>query len=141
MSERGKIINEDRARQLRDFTGLLWAGTITPSDIDGFIPYGFQGLVEFRNELFVFFELKYKDTNINDGQKKAYARVCDAIKDLPCYFLIARHEIEDPSKNIIVANCEVIEFRYKKEWRKPQNKWTVKEFINKALEKHHVVFY
>ena len=47
--ERGKIRNRDQAQQIRDFSGMCFRGTITPTDIDGYF--------EINNELFVFMEI------------------------------------------------------------------------------------
>ena len=107
---KGLIRDPARARQLRDFSGLLF-GNITPTDIDG--------LIEYQNIGYVIMELKYKDAELKDGQKLALARMNDdferAGKKSLC--IIARHFVDDCNIAIDVANTTVTEFRYQQRWR------------------------
>ena len=103
--ERGVIKNRDRARQLRDYSGMLF-GKITPTDIDG--------MIEYHNKGYVVIELKLADTPLDFGQRLALARLTDDInkaqKKTLC--IIANHDIHDPSKDIDVAQTIVSEYRY-----------------------------
>ena len=140
MSERGEINNRERAKQLRDFSGLRFPDGITPTDVDGFLPCGFQGLLDFKNKLFIFLEFKYRNVELRPGQRWAFERVCDAIKDIPVYFIVAKHEVDDCGKDIPADKCVVVEYRFKGEWHTPHKKeWTVKEFIDKALILHEIL--
>lgn len=127
MTERGAIHSRERARQLRDFTGLRF-GNVTPTDIDGF--------VEFHDELFVWIEIKLKGHDVPRGQCKALERSCDAVSKAGrmAAVLIVEHDTE-PTEDIDVAACSVREWRYLKKWRKPIKLTTCREAIDKLLDK------
>ena len=124
---RGEIQNRERAKQLRDFTGLKW-GNITPTDIDGF--------VEFRDKLHVYMEFKVSDTKLQEGQRKALERACDAATtpERQAVALILEHDTP-PEQDIDCAACPVREYRYQREWREPVNPITCKEAIDVLLGK------
>ena len=46
--ERGKIRNENHAKQLNDFSGLLRRRGITPTDIDGLIDYSGRAFIHWK---------------------------------------------------------------------------------------------
>lgn len=120
---RGEIENRERARQLRDFSGLRW-GAITPTDIDGF--------VEFGGKLFVWIEAKYQDATLPDGQRLALERVCDGVtsKERAAAVLIIEHD-SPPDKDIYFATCQVREYRWHSTWYEPTEPITCKEAIDK----------
>lgn len=122
---RGEIQNRERARQLRDFTGLRF-GNITPTDIDGF--------VEFQDRLFVWMEAKLRDVPLCDGQRLALERLCDAVAATgrTAVVLILEHDTE-PAQDIDFASCPVRELRYQHEWREPIRPIKCKEAINVLL--------
>lgn len=108
---RGEIENRERAKQLRDYTGLRW-GNITPTDVDG--------LVEFDDKLFVFIEIKLNSTPLKKGQRVALARSCDAIAKTGRMAVVLIVEHNTPiGTDIDVAPCIVREFRMRKKWREP----------------------
>jgi hypothetical protein len=124
---RGKIINEDRAKQLRDFGGLLF-GNITPTDIDG--------LIEYHNKAYVIMEFKHRDNEIPDGQRKALERMNDDFEQMGkrSICIIARHCQDDCNEPIDAANAIVTEFREKRNWVVIVNNSTlVKNFITDFL--------
>jgi hypothetical protein len=129
---RGEIYNRDRARQLRDFTGLQF-GKITPTDIDGF--------VEFRGKLFIFIEIKLEGHELPHGQRKALERACDAIASagMSAWVLVVEHNT-DPQEDIDVASCPVREFRYDAQWGEPiKPPVTCREAISRLLDKEKIV--
>lgn len=63
---RGKIQNEEYARRIIDFSGMRY-GNITPTDIDG--------VIEYHDTHVVFFEFKYDNAPIPDGQRLALERL------------------------------------------------------------------
>lgn len=69
MFERGVIRNRQFAQQLRDFSGLRF-GSITPTDIDGFMDFG--------DRLFVVLEGKHAGSRLQTGQRMALERLVDA---------------------------------------------------------------
>ena len=117
--ERGEIHSRDRARQLRDYSGLRF-GNITPTDIDG--------LIEYHGKAFVIIELKYGDADVPFGQMLALERLTDDLSK-PALCIIANHDITNPEEDIDVANCIVSQYRFKGSWRLPQRQRTVKEII------------
>jgi len=125
--QRGQILFRDRARQIKDFSGLLF-GNITPTDIDG--------LIEYHGKAYVFIELKLCSAQVPYGQKLAFERLVDDLRKAgkPALCIIAEHDIVNTEDAIDVANALVNEYRYKGEWRIPRNQWTVKEMIVKFLE-------
>jgi len=125
MTERGKIRNRDQAQQIRDFSGLKW-GKITPTDIDAFF--------EINNELFIIIEIKFKGKSMPYGQKWALERLVDALqKDKNAILIIAKHN-ERPNVDIDAAKCEVIKYRFKKEWIIVRKQWELKEFCDWFIE-------
>ena len=127
--ERGKIYNRERAKQLIDFSGLKF-GTKTPTDIDGFLDFG--------NRIFVYLEFKYKGNELPYGQRLALERDCDShlASGMPCYCIIATHEVDDTEKDIDAASSIVSEIRYKRKWYKTKEEMTVREAIEKICERH-----
>jgi hypothetical protein len=125
--ERGKINNRNRARQLRDFTGLQF-GNITPTDIDG--------LIEYKNSSYVILEIKYRETKLPPGQKLALERMCDDFMDAgkKSIFIISTHEIDNPEDDILVAETKVKEYRFERKWHGGY-KGTTKELITLFLNK------
>ena len=128
LNNRGVIINPDRARQLRDFSGLRY-GLITPTDIDGFI--------EYHDKAHIFIELKYKNAPFPFGQRLAYERLINDLSKTgkPTIYIIANHQIDNTSVAIDVAKAIVSEYRWKGEWHILATSITVKRFIDDFLTK------
>jgi len=124
---RGQIQNRERARQLRDFTGLQF-GSITPTDVDGF--------VEFRDKLFVWIEAKLGGQSIPSGQRLALERQCDAVSETGrmAVVLVIDHDTS-PSEDINFASCLVREYRLEQEWREPLMPITCRAAIEILLTK------
>lgn len=113
-----EIRNREQIQQIKDFSGLKW-GKIYPTDIDGFF--------EINNKIFVFIELKYGGRELKGGQKLALERLVDVIaKEKEAILIIARYD-EELEKDINVATCKVIKYRYRKRWIHTEREWTVKE--------------
>lgn len=100
---RGKIYNEEKAKQLNNFSGLRF-GKITPTDVDG--------LLDFANKLFVLIEVKTDGVDLPHGQRQALERTCDAIHKAGkmSALLIVTHNTPI-EQQIDVAKCQVIECR------------------------------
>lgn len=99
-SNRGKIQNRERARQIVDFSGLRY-GNITPTDIDG--------LIEYHDKAVLFMEFKYKDAQVPHGQLLAIARLvtnCHLAGKGAAAF-ICQHNVDDCEKDIDAANTTV----------------------------------
>ncbi len=127
-TDRGKIVNIARAKQVKDFTGLLF-GNITPTDIDG--------LIEYHGKGYVLIELKLGDAVLPFGQRLALERLTDDLHTAhkPTLCIISRHEIYNPQNEIDVANSTVEEYRFKGKWKIPQSSLAVKDIIISFLDK------
>ena len=107
--ERGVIHNRERAKQLRDYSGLLF-GNITPTDIDGIIEYHGKG--------YIIIEVKWRGMPLSYGQRLALERLTDDLErgHKPTICLVAEHIINSPEEDIPVAGTLVTEYRYKGKW-------------------------
>jgi len=127
---RGKITNRDRARQIKDFTGLCF-GNITPTDIDG--------MIEYHGKRYMFIELKLEGVPVPSGQRLALERLVDDLeragKRAIC--IIASHAFYDTESEIDVANANVTEYRVSGKWHTVEWPLTVKhlivDFLNNRL--------
>lgn len=126
MRNRGLILNREYATQIRDFSGLLF-GNITPTDIDG--------LIDFRDRIFIIMEFKHSGAPIPFGQKLALERLTDIICETGRIGigLIAEH---NTNGDIDCANCLVTQYRYRKQWVTPLSQFNVKEIITHFLNKY-----
>ena len=125
MIKPGGIRNPRQLSQLKDFYNLKF-GSKTPTDIDGFL--------DFDNKIFIFFELKYGNSQLSYGQNLAYERLCDSLQNAgkETYVIIAKHKIEGNAIN--VANCEVIKYRHKFKWIFQDIFINLKDKINEIIE-------
>jgi hypothetical protein len=123
MSERGKIHNRERARQIVDFSGLRYTNK-TPTDIDGFVDY--------KNKVFVWFELKYNGTDILPGQRLALERLVDA-SNVKSYALIADHYVDNPQNDVEAHAAIVREYYDGTKWRPPKESISIRQALNKLL--------
>ena len=133
MSSSGGIIqHRERARQINDFRKFKYGDGITPTDIDGFI--------DFNNTLFIWFELKYGNTELQYGQKLALERMCDVAwhDKKHAYVFVSKHNVADASTDIDAALTEVTLYRYEGQWRQPRNRISLKDAVDKCLKRHNM---
>lgn len=103
--QRGVIRNPEYAKQLKDFSGLSF-GTITPTDVDG--------MIEYRNKGFIFFESKYGGAEMPEGQRLALERLVEDHKK-PAILFSCVHNT--PSSEVIdFAKIIVKKYYFKGEW-------------------------
>ena len=127
---RGVIQNEARKQQINDFRDLRF-GNITPTDLDG--------VIEYHNKAYVFYELKYLNAELPYGQRLCLERL---VKDMAksgkkAMALVLEHNVHDTSQSIPVAQCKVRELYFKTEngWMPP--KWECNALeITKRFFKH-----
>ena len=133
------IQHEERAKQLLDFTGLM-EGKCYPSDLDGIqcFPCGIDGVYDYHDKAWIFFELKLGDKKLGLGQTILLERL---VKDISCsgkpsIALILEHDIYDTTKNVLVKDSIVREFycSNKKIWKPMKHKCTAKTFIPQFLK-------
>jgi len=122
---RGYIRNIDAYKQVIDPTGMFW-GKISGCDIDYFY--------DFRDKVFVFIELKYRDAEMCMGQRMALERLCDACQcgGKQTILLLARHEAKmcDP---VVLEHVPVSEYRYNGAWHTPKSPVTVRNAMDEFL--------
>jgi hypothetical protein len=123
---RGKIYNRKRASQLKDYSGLRFA-KMTPMDLDG--------VMEFRERLFVFFEYKGEGAPLQFGQKRCIEAIVNAIQseEKTAVCIVANHN-GHISEDIDCANVLVRSFFYDRRWRQPRFDVTVREVVQAFCE-------
>lgn len=128
MAERGVIRNREHAQQIRDFSGLRF-GSITPTDIDGFL--------EFQDRLFIFIESKFGDSTPPRGQELAFERLCDACEQhghRKSVVLMLKHSILSGSGlDIEFGGLVVTRYRLRGKWRVPKAETTCRQAIDLLL--------
>ena len=89
-----------RAKQLIEFSGLRF-GTITPTDLDG--------LIDYHNNAFAFFEIKSEGQQMPFGQALAFTRIVTHLEraGLKAALFVAEHCERDPDRQINAARCLV----------------------------------
>ena len=112
-TDKGAIYNRARAKQLRDFSGLLY-GNITQTDIDG--------LIEYQNKCYIFYETKLKGNPLPFGQRLALERITDDLAKIkPTICIVSEHDIKDPNQDIYVSLTPVLEYRFRGAWHTPKD--------------------
>ena len=128
--ERGVINNKDRARQLRDFSGLRY-GNITPTDIDG--------LIEYKDIAYVIFETKFGSAEVPRGQMIALERLCDDLQNYKHTIVIISSHNHPVTEEIDLANSIVTQYRWRKKWVDMRdNPYTVKMLVDWFLNSDNV---
>jgi hypothetical protein len=127
--KRGAIYNEELARQINDFTELLYGRRgmerkITPMDIDGFIDFGKQ--------LFVYLEGKLTTKVLDGGQRVAFERMVDQVKS-PTRSIGIVYVHLNREGDVDVANSVVREYRWNGAWHQPQDAITVRQAIDATI--------
>ena len=106
------IRNPDRVKQVIDFGGLRYGpdGRMFPTDIDAFM--------EIRRQLFIFYEYKYRGTDIKGGQKPALMTLVNLLRSAgkEAVLFSCLHDEADPSKPINAAEAEVDKYFYHGDW-------------------------
>lgn len=126
------ISHKKRFKQSILFKGLNH-GKLYPTDLDG--------LLEYKNKGYIFFEVKGKEAEVKTGQKIALERlVKDTGENKLSVAVIMDHEVTDPEDDIILKDCTVREIYTSEytQWRKPKPKfrgnYTADLFFNEVIE-------
>ena len=125
-SNRGKIHNRERGRQIIDFSEIRY-GNITPTDLDGFFEKG--------NKIFVFYEYKLGDAEMPKGQMLALTRIVDGLNNAgkTAVLFLCRHEEYDTDKDIEGGEAIVDQVYWRNHWYKGKG-YTVKEQTDKYMK-------
>ena len=123
MNHYSEIKNRKHKSQIIEFSGLKY-GNMYPTDIDCFI--------DFKDKLFIFAEAKFGDAELPFGQRLALERLCDTCSVIkPSVVFVVRHTSEE---DIDIAYALVSEYRYKGEWRYPENpRLTLRQAVDKLV--------
>ena len=124
---RGKIQYRERARQIIDFSGLRYKN-ITPTDIDG--------LNEYHNKGFVFYEYKLGNAEMPFGQRTALERLVDAVNagGKEAVVFLCSHNVANPQEDVDAAEAKVVETYYRGRWHREKGTETVKQRSDAFLE-------
>lgn len=119
---RGEVFNRARYKQVVDFSGLQFERGITPTDVDG--------VLDFNNDEWVFFEIKYGDTAVPYGQKLALTRIVDSLESTgkPSVLLVARHLVS-PELDVLAHECKVTEYYWRGVWRVPKVELNLRQAV------------
>ena len=125
--QRGQIVFRNRAKQIKDFSGLLF-GNITPTDIDG--------LIEYHGRAYIIIELKLIGAPIPYGQRLALERLVDDLQRVGkrSLCIIAEHNTVNTEDVIDVAKAIVSEYRVRRQWLIPDRELAVRTKIKEFLE-------
>lgn len=126
-TNRGIIQHRQRAAQIIDFSGIRYQ-KITPTDIDG--------MIEYHNDAFVFYEFKYGDAEVPAGQRLALERL---VKDIRkggkmAIAMICRHNQGDTCKDVIARDAIVSQYYCGAYWTTLRERITCKELTDQFLE-------
>ncbi len=92
----GRVLSQYRFKQSILFDGLVY-GTISPTDIDGFL--------DFNNRLFVLIEAKSAGAPFCDGQRIAFERLARGSR-VPTVYMFVTHSIPT-IEDVYLGDCGV----------------------------------
>lgn len=120
-----RIIKNNKKFRQRLYWGDLDFNGLSFTDIDAFMNY--------FEKFLIFIESKEINKDLGYAQKKAFETIIDNLK-IDSIYIIVWHNLEDCEKNILLKNCFVYKYYYKKKWfdGKMQN---FEKFILKVLKK------
>src|SRR5690606_35929900 len=86
----------------------------------------------YHDRVFIFAELKLRDTPVKEGQRKAFQRVVDRIASTGAVavFVIAEHEIDEPKEDVPSDRCRVREMYRDGAWHPPTREWTLRQLCD-----------
>jgi translation initiation factor RLI1 len=118
----GRLDHPARYYQKTDYSGLS-DGKLSPTDIDG--------LFEYHNVAYIFFEIKYLDKEMPTGQRLALQRLAvdlaRAGKDV--VILVIEHDVADTNETVNVGLFPVREILFGNQclWRAPKRRLSARE--------------
>lgn len=124
-NNRGEIQCRDRAKQLISFKDIR-IGNITPTDLDG--------MIEYKDKLFIFIEIKREGVALPRGQELCFTRICDSLSK-PSILFVCTHCVDDPTHDIYAAECIVHKVYEQGKWHEPNRQINLKEAVNIFIER------
>ena len=128
-AKRGVYQNQNRGRQLLRFDGMQY-GNITPTDFDG--------VIEYRNRLWLMYEAKMEGKEVPQGQRLALERFIKSITIAKKHgiAMIVEHNIHNTDCDVYLKDCKVRELIKTENqiWRPPKYEVTVKQITDMYLK-------
>lgn len=114
------MIRNWRQRELcMSFEGII----PHPSDIDLFV---------LKGSTLIIGEIKNEKGVLKDGQRELLEKVVDGWKHKAILLFIVHDKyVEYGDKIVEVADCQVVEYYYKRQWHEPKEYLRVKDAIEK----------
>jgi len=124
---RGVIQFKQRAKQIIDFSGLRFKN-ITPTDVDG--------MIEYQDKGFVFYEYKLRDAQMSRGQRLALERLArnNETAGKRSTVLVCSHTTDDPKQSVDAASAKVVELYYNGKWEKPSKSLSAFEVTQRFIK-------
>ena len=128
--QRGEVKNQEFFSRRVLFSGLRYLGNITPTDFDL--------VIEFRDKAWVIGEAKHINSKgVPIGQRLALERIADDLWKCgkPAIAIVFEHNADG---DIVAESCPVTEYRWRGEWKTMVDPITVKQCIDRFVNKHVV---
>ena len=136
MREDSEIKYLGALQQTNDFGGLKFHRNIRPSDVDGAVCLGLDGCIDFKGNLFIFFEGKKYGVSMPLGQEGMYNSLCDAIQNSPgkdaIWILYTHGQPNDKVVNVADSICVFYYYKGKKHLCKKSR--TVQDVCNSIID-------
>jgi hypothetical protein len=125
------ITNMDKFSQPVLFDGV-GKGQCRPTDYDC--------VIELDNKYWFAFEIKEKNKTMPYGQRLSYTRTADKWHQCGdvAYVFQVHHNVEDPSKAIMLKDCIMSEYYYQGEWHLAKNDLNVTQIIKILKDKYNI---
>lgn len=125
----GRYDNEDRARQLIRFDGMVFDGNNGFTDADA--------IMDYRGIAWLMFEVKTRDAKLTEGQRILSENFVRMAGDAGRYALVAvvEHQVDDCSQPVYLAECDVRELYDSSgmEWRRPKEPMKAKVLASRFV--------
>ena len=124
---RGVILYPNRMGQLIEFRNLK-IGNITPMDVDG--------MLEYHDKAYIFFEYKLEGAAMPDGQRIALERVADDCQKAgkESVVFLCEHDVHDAMAIVDAGSAIVKKIYYKHRWIADHQHSTVKDRMHNFIE-------
>lgn len=126
---RGVIQNTARKQQINDFSEIRF-GNITPTDMDG--------IIEYKNKAYIFFEIKYLDTLLPKGQRLCMERLVQDVshKGKKAIAAVIEHDIHNTAISVPSSRCRVREIFIggESKWRQIKNYISAMDLFKRFID-------
>lgn len=123
------IENPERAKQLLRFDGVCYGDTIMPTDIDG--------LIEYKDRIWVLWEIKRRGKSVPKGQRLMLERFVKMARyaHKNAIAIVAEHDVADARQDVFLRDTLVKEYITTEniQWRRPTRRVTAKETADRYI--------